>query len=113
MEQMRKVEKQVIEAFLCGEKKSVTNTTTDGQSLWLFGHKIARRTDRHDVFEVNFCGYPTATTQSRLNSLCESIGMKRPFQIRNGVVSLIGVDTSNGKTTKTKYSSNEWIRIKA
>lgn len=123
---MRQVEKQVIGAFLNGEKKSVTNTMTDGHSLWLFGHKIARRVPSKrltrydmgfngkeaDTIEVNFCGYATPTTQSRLNSLCELIGIKRPFTIKKGVVSLIGSVGTNGKPTKTAYKDNEWIRIR-
>lgn len=92
---MRKIEQQVIGAFLNGKSLRVSNTSSIAKpiaghpSLWLHGHCIARRTKRG--LEVNFCGWVTPTTQSRLNSLCELIGLGRPFTIRKGQVRFHGL----------------------
>ena len=66
---MRQVTEQVIQAFLNSENKSVGNTSTDGQSLWLHGNKIARKTD--EGIEINNCGYKTNVTKERLNGLLQ------------------------------------------
>ena len=39
----RKTSNLVVQAFLDGEKKKVNNTETDGESLFLFGNKIAQK----------------------------------------------------------------------
>ena len=69
---MRKVTKQVIKAFLDSEHARVAYTSTDGHSLWLHGHKIARKTD--EGIEINNCGYQTNVTKERLNGLLSLTG---------------------------------------
>ena len=64
---MRKVTEQVVKAFLDSEYNACGNTSTDGQSLWLHGHKIARKTD--EGIEINNCGYQTNVTKERLNGI--------------------------------------------
>lgn len=64
---MRQVTKQVTDAFLSGRAKKVTNTHTDGRSLWLFSNKIAEH--REDGLYVSNCGYKTKTTAERLRAL--------------------------------------------
>jgi hypothetical protein len=81
---MRIIERKVIGAFLSGQKLTISNTSTNGKSLFLHGHEIARRSAT-DGLELNFCGWVTPTTQSRLNSLCELVGLGRPISIKGKV----------------------------
>lgn len=100
---MRKVTRTIARALFSGDSESCGNTRTDGHSLWLHGHKIARKTD--EGIEINNCGYQTNVTKERLN----------------GILSLTG----NGgrifqKNFKWKFSefdrygdfpSNQWVNI--
>jgi hypothetical protein len=64
---MRKETKEVTSAFLCGSAKKGKNSYTDGQSLFLFGNKIAEHRD--GGLWICSCGYVTRTTSDRLNAL--------------------------------------------
>jgi hypothetical protein len=64
---MRQVSKTVITAFLKGENKTVGNTKTDGNALFLHGNMIALKDDC--FLRISFCGWNTVTTRDRLNSL--------------------------------------------
>lgn len=64
---MRKVTETVVNAFLSGHAKYVSNTHTDGESLFLHGNRIARKVD--GKLEVTTCGWNTPTTKERLNAL--------------------------------------------
>lgn len=65
---MRKVTSETVAAFVNRETKAVGNTMTDGDSLFLHGHKIAWW-DGGGVF-ATLAGWPTVTTRERLNGLC-------------------------------------------
>lgn len=64
---MRKVTEQVVYAFETGRAKKVSNTETDGQSLWLHGNKIAEH--RSDGLWISNAGWASRTTKERLNGL--------------------------------------------
>lgn len=64
---MRQVSKTVITAFLQGKSKTVGNTRTDGNALFLYGNMIALKDDC--FLRISFCGWNTVTTRERLNSL--------------------------------------------
>lgn len=64
---MRKVTKEITSSFLCGSAKKEGNSYTDGQSLYLFGNKIAEHRD--GGLWICSCGYVTRTTSERLNAL--------------------------------------------
>lgn len=64
---MRKTTRTAVNAFLAGNKITVSNTTTDGQSLFLFGNKIAEK--RTDGIYITNAGWKSATTKERLNGL--------------------------------------------
>ena len=74
---MRKIEKEVIGAFVKGETKAMGNTesainpTTRDLDLLLDGNRIATMSNRDGVKKlwVSNAGWPTRTTQSRLNAL--------------------------------------------
>jgi hypothetical protein len=66
---MRKVTRQVCEAFVRGEKKTVGNTYTNGNELRLHGNLIARKENGQII--LSDCGWQTVTTKERLNGLLD------------------------------------------
>lgn len=70
---MRKVTREITEAFRRGIAKTVSNTTTDGENIWLFGKHIVRVVD--DDIEFTFAGYGTPTTRDRLNAVLGQHGI--------------------------------------
>ena len=74
---MRKIEKEVIGAFVDGKTKTMGNTAsalnpkTRNLDLLLHGNRIAVMSNRDGVKKlwVSNAGWPTRTTQSRLNAL--------------------------------------------
>tara|TARA_R110000787_G_scaffold579_4_gene2080 strand:- start:3474 stop:3806 length:333 start_codon:yes stop_codon:yes gene_type:complete len=72
---MRQIEKDVIGSFIRGEERSLSNTMTDGTHLFLHGNVIAGRLENGDI-EVSNAGWETRTTQSRLNALCQLLGLR-------------------------------------
>jgi len=74
---MRKVGKEIVGAFIKGETKSMANTesvfnhATRNLDLLLHGNRIATMSNQDGVKKlwVSNAGWPTRTTQSRLNAL--------------------------------------------
>lgn len=64
---MRKITSEIIKAFNAGESLRLSNTKTDGQSIWLHGNLIAWKND-NGLF-IDSCGWNTNTTRERLNGL--------------------------------------------
>ena len=64
---MRKITAKIAKAFLAGDSLKIKNTETDGQSVWLHGNEIARRTAFG--LEVSLAGWPTVTTRERVNGI--------------------------------------------
>jgi len=65
---MRKVTRQIVEAFYKGEAKSSGNTCTDGNNIWLHGNKIAEKDELGNLHITN-AGFETNVTKERLNGL--------------------------------------------
>ena len=61
----RKVTVETVGAFLSKKQKVVGNTMSDGQSLYLFGVKIAEW--RGSGVWITMGGWNTSTTRERLN----------------------------------------------
>ena len=64
----KKVSTTIADAWFRGEAKRLSNTETDGETIWLFGNAIAWWTGP-DRFTITTAGYPTVTTKERLNAL--------------------------------------------
>jgi hypothetical protein len=69
---MRKLTREIVSAFLNGNKKTKGNTSTDGQSIWLHGNQIVE-TNQDGKIVINNCGWGTVTTRERLNGLLNEI----------------------------------------
>ena len=81
---MSKSIKPVIDAFLEGKAKKVSNTETDGSNLYLFGNCIAKK--GIDGIFISNGGYKaTRTTQDRLNMLGANISRKKTQFYKNNV----------------------------
>jgi hypothetical protein len=90
---MRKIEKEVIGAFINGDTKAIANTasainpTTRDLDLLLHGNRIATMSNRDGVKRlwVSNAGWPTRTTQSRLNALFSLLDMPERVYTKNHV----------------------------
>ena len=96
---MRQVTNEVVRAFLNGQTKRVSNSETNGTSLYLWGHEIARK--ENGQIKINLCGYNTTTTRERLNGVLEYCIGKRALRTKQGTVLL------NGK----EIPCDEWVTI--
>ena len=68
---MRKITDTIVSAFMRGDARTVGNTRTDGNTIWLHDNAIAWR-DGRDVV-VTLAGWGTVTTRERLNGLLDVI----------------------------------------
>ena len=59
---MRKVTQQIKQAFERGEAKTIGNTTTDGNTVWLHGNAIVKR-DADGLVRWSLAGWNTPTTR--------------------------------------------------
>ena len=64
---MRKVTEQVVGAFERRQSRKVSNTETDGTSLWLHNNKIAQWKD--GGIWISNAGWSSKTTKERLNGI--------------------------------------------
>ena len=67
---MRKVTQQIKEAFEQRKAKTIGNTNTDGESVWLHGNKIVTR-DASGVVMATLAGWNTPTTRERINGILD------------------------------------------
>jgi len=82
---MRQVTEQITAAFKSGIPAIISNSTTDGTSLFLFGNKIAER--RNDGIYITNAGWKSNTTKERLNALPNvSIQQKKGIWYLNGEI---------------------------
>ena len=75
---MRKVSETVITAFLAGKSKTVANTYTDGETLFLHGNKIA--TNINGTIRIFDGGFRSNTTKERLNALIQLVNASGKYE---------------------------------
>ena len=64
---MRKITKKIVDAFSAYQCLKISNTRTDGYSIYLFENEIVRRFDGRIM--IRTAGWNTRTTVERLNGL--------------------------------------------
>lgn len=64
---MRKITRDIVNAFQNSRSLRIGNSRTDGESLWLFDNKIAEI--RRDGLWITNAGWDSSTTRERLNGL--------------------------------------------
>ena len=79
---MRKESLKIANAFANGTPAAAARTTTDGQTVWLHGNRIAQREQDGSVW-VTLAGWGTVTTRERLNTICHVLGVPFGFCQRN------------------------------
>lgn len=70
---MRQETSTIARAFYRGKKASQARTSTDGNTVWLHGNKIAWRTEARDI-GFTLAGWPTVTTRDRINGILKTFG---------------------------------------
>ena len=65
---MRKITKDIKRAFEQGRAQTIGNTHTDGNTVWLHGNAIVRRTESGSI-EATLAGWNTPTTRERVNGI--------------------------------------------
>tara|TARA_R100000951_G_scaffold41458_1_gene34995 strand:- start:1050 stop:1343 length:294 start_codon:yes stop_codon:yes gene_type:complete len=78
---MRKVTTQIAQAFKAGKPKTIGNTMTDGQAVWLHGNKIAEK--QGNGLRVTLAGWNTPTTRERVNGVLWELGYKDGYTQKN------------------------------
>lgn len=76
---MRKITKVVCQAMAEGKRKSLGNTKTDGNRLYLFGNMIAISNEKVLTIFVENDDWFTVTTKERLNGLLKAFHL--PYRI--------------------------------
>jgi hypothetical protein len=64
---MRQVTQRIKDAFEQQRELTVSNTSTDGHNVWLFGNKIIKR-EEGKVY-ATLAGWNTVTTRERVNGI--------------------------------------------
>ena len=80
---MRKVTRQIIQAWARGDSLTLGNTSTNGEAIWLHGNPIAWKTGDDDVVALTLCGWNTVTTRERLNGVLHFYGAGYRFAQRD------------------------------
>lgn len=78
---MRKVTRQIADAFKNGEKKTVGNTSTFDGKVFLHGNEIAKIKD--GALLMTLARWNTPTTRERLNGIADAFGSKARFIQKN------------------------------
>lgn len=114
---MRLITTKITNAFMQGEAKKISNTHTDGKSLWLFNNKIAEH--REDGLYITNAGWKSQTTKERLNALPNvSISNKKGEWYLNGnlwngewirVNTIPPPEVDKEKIGKSFDTSIEWV----
>lgn len=94
IEMSNKITKSIISAFLNKKPLSISNSTSTGNELFLFGNKIAEH--RNNSIWITDAGWQSKTTHARLN---EIPGVS--LYTRNGISYLNGNEWS-GEWTEVK-----------
>lgn len=68
---------RIARAFVNQTRAVCKNTYTDGEAVYLHGHKIVWRQDGDIYFSL--CGWPTKTTRDRINHVLAQVNA--PFRL--------------------------------
>lgn len=103
---MRKVTKNIANAFINNRKLTQGNTMTDGQAIYLHGNRIAWKDENNDLW-VSMCGWGSVTTRERLDGLFESIGSMLRIVQRDYAQYFIMLDDDDREANKRLIDTNK------
>ena len=75
---MRKISLDIAHAFKGGNKRFISNTSTNGEKVYLHGNVIAKWNHDHDLV-ISMCDWLTPTTRERINTLFYVLDI--PFKV--------------------------------
>lgn len=75
---MRAVTRQIQSAFRAHRSRTVGNTHTDGETVFLHGNKIIERRDDGSVW-ATLAGWSTPTTRERINGITKARFSQKDF----------------------------------
>jgi hypothetical protein len=75
---MRKTAQKIKEAFDAGRERTVRNTRTDGERVFLHGNQIIKRVNGEVFFTL--AGWNTVTTRSRIKEITGAGVGQRNFE---------------------------------
>lgn len=116
---MRKVTKEIVEAFFARRSRKCGNTRTDGQTFYLHGNAIAKwraTFGGDDDLIITLAGWNTPTTRERLNGIGSRAGFGVYSHRRRPHLSLVERDQYQqfkGWHAHVEMPCNEWIEPKA
>ena len=106
---MRKVTEQIATAFYAGRAKSIGDTMTDGERVYLHGNLIAERIDPDSCtphnLRLTLAGWNTPTTRERLNGILEVFNVRLRYAQRDFDPHLLGLDD---KADDEIISADDW-----
>lgn len=70
VENPRQISKEIAKAFRAGKSKTIDNTRTDGESIFLHGNKIVRKNASGSI-SVTVGDHSSLTTKDRLSPFCK------------------------------------------
>ena len=76
---MRKVTLDILRAFNNRQKKTIKNTSCDGDNVYLHGNKIVKR-ENGKVF-IRTAGWNTVTTRERINAFTKKSIYQKNFDL--------------------------------
>jgi hypothetical protein len=79
---MRKVTRNIVEAWARGDSLTSGNTSTNGFEIYLHGNEIAHKCVG-EVIALTLSGWNTVTTRERLNGILNFYGIKYRFAQRD------------------------------
>ena len=89
---MRKVTREIADAFCNRRPRKCGNTRTDGTTIWLHGNPIVRHADNGEI-EITLAGWDTVITRERING----VGQRRGFAVfRDRGVTKVNTSTRDG-----------------
>lgn len=109
---MNKLENKITQALKTRGVINQANTAveysvaTEISKVYLHGNQIAEYNHEKQELKVNFCGYATNTTRSRINAICEALGYQQWFNIRGGEL-----HKNVGNEKLGKVDEDAWITI--
>ena len=95
---MTDISRKIKEAFDQGKKRTISNTKTDGKTIWLYGNAIIKR-DPDGLVRWSLAGWNTQTTRERVNNIVNAgVRQVKGEPVLNGQI----IDSSDWFAANTK-----------
>lgn len=107
---MRKVTREVTDAFFNRRPRKCGNTRTDGTTIWLHGNAIAQW-QGGELF-ITLAGWDTVTTRERLNGIGRRAarwGLFSVFRDRGVTMIALKRDDLSWRDAVVEMPHGEWI----